>query len=204
LYPYSDALHGGILLPVPDSHEWQSYALMSTIDQRSTPQSGSVDRPRTPAPRAERVRVFSHISKTRFLHIEDSLSRAKLRFFIGSFEKGQGASSTAYAFLDLDDARVIMSDLAWGKPVNFVDHKGGLDAGSIAVARVLKIQTKEIQVWIQVSNGPGQQLPEGAIKPAGQPSAEISIPLTIFEARKMGFACLAYLQAWDLGKMLGK
>jgi len=90
-----------------------------------------------------------------------------------------------------------MSDLAWGKAVEFVDHKGGMDADQVAVARVLKIQTREKQIWIQVSNGPGQFLPEGAVKPEGRPSAEVSIPLTVFEARKMGFACLAYLQAWE-------
>jgi hypothetical protein len=160
---------------------------MSITDQRSTPQSGGVDRPR----------IFSHITKTRFLHVEDSLERRKLRFFIGAFEQGRGAFATAYTFLDVEDARVILSDLSWGKPVNFVDHKGGIDALGVAVARVLKIQARESQVWIQVANGPGQQLPEGAIKPIGQPSAEISIPLAVFDGRKLGFACLAYLQAWE-------
>ncbi len=162
---------------------------MSTpIDQRSTP--------------TERPRIFSQITKTRFLHIEDSLERRKLRFFIGSFEKGHGANATAYAFLDVDDARVIMSDMAWGKVVNFVDHKGGIDAGQVAIARGLKITTKENETWIQVANGPGQQLPDGAIKRAGQPYAEISIPLTIFDARKMGFVCLAYIQAWDVARLV--
>jgi len=147
------------------------------------------------------VRVFSHLTKTRFLHIEDSLERRKLRFFIGSFEKGQGANSTAYTFLDVDDARVIMSDLAWGKVIDFVDHKGGTNANEMGVARVLKIQGKGDKVWIQVTNGPGRFLAEGAVKPVGQPTAEVSIPLTVFEARKMGFACLAYLQAREVGRV---
>jgi len=143
------------------------------------------------------------MTRTRFLHIEDSLTRGKLRFFIGQFEKGHGANNTAYAFLDADDARVIMSDLSWGKPVDWIDHKGGMDANQVAIARVLKIKTKEERVWIEVQNGPGHELPEGAIKPSGKPFAEISIPLTIFDGRKMGFACLAYLHAWDVRKVAG-
>jgi len=60
------------------------------------------------------------------------------------------------------------------------------------------------RVWIEVQNGLGQELGEGAVKPHGQPLAAISIPLTVFEARKMGFACLAYLQAWEVGRILQK
>jgi len=152
----------------------------------------------------DRVRIFSHITRTRFFHIEDSLERRKLRFFVGSFERGHGANNTAYAFLDVDDARVVMNDLAWGKQVDFVDHKGGMDANQLAVARVLKIKTKEERVWVEVHNGPGEEMFEGAIKPVGKPYAEISVPLTIFEARKMGFACLAYLQAWDFSAFSGQ
>ncbi len=60
----------------------------------------------------ERPRIFSHLTKTRFLHIEDALANGKkLRFFVGSFERGHGANATAYAFLDVDDARVITTGI---------------------------------------------------------------------------------------------
>jgi hypothetical protein len=150
----------------------------------------------------DRPRIFSHLTRTRFLHIEDSLERGKLRFFIGSFERGQGSNAVAYAFLEVDDARVLFSDMAWGKPVDFTDYKGGKDSNGGAISRVLKIQTQEKQTWIQVANGPGQRLNDGAIKPLGKPSVEISVPLTIFEGRKLAHACLAYLQAWDVGKVI--
>lgn len=160
----------------------------------------------------DRPRIFSHLTRTRFLHIEDSLERGKLRFFIGSFEKGKGASSTAYAFLDVEDARVVLSDLSWGKPVDFFDFKGGRDGNNVLISRVLKIQTKEgkvstgstQRVWVEVQNGQGQELGEGAVKPHGQPFAVISIPLTIFEGRKLAFAALAYMQAWEVGRILQK
>jgi len=94
-----------------------------------------------------------------------------------------------------------MSDLAWGKPINFISHKGGKDSSDAVIARLLKVQETGIhesrRIWVEVHNGPGQELPEGAIKPSGKPSVEISVPLIVFDARKMGCACLAYLQAWD-------
>ena len=153
--------------------------------------NGPVDRPR----------IFSHLTRTRFLHIEDSLERGKLRFFIGSFERGKGSSGTAYAFMDEEDARVVFSDMAWGKPMEFNDFKGGKSGDGI-ISRVLKIQTKADKTWIQVQNGPGENPGDGAIKPKGKPSVEISIPLTIFEGRKLAHACLAYLMAWDVSRML--
>jgi len=150
-----------------------------------------------------RPRIFSHITKTRFLHIEDSLAKDKLRFFVGSFERGQGMSGTAFAFLDVDDARVVMNDLSWGKAVDFIDFKGGRDSNEAVIARVLKIQGKGDKVWIEVENGPGELLFEGAVKPLGKPLADVSIPLTIFEGRKLGFAVLAYLRAWDMRRVAG-
>lgn len=151
----------------------------------------------------ERPRIFSHLTRTRFLHIEDALERGKLRFFIGTFERGQGAGTTAYAFLDVNDARVILSDLAWGKAVDFSDFKGGKDGSGVIISRVLKIHARDNQIWIQVANGPGWAEANGAVKPNGKPSAEISIPLTLFEGRKLAHACLAYLQAWEVVRVSG-
>jgi len=145
----------------------------------------------------DRTRLFSHLTRTRFLHIEDALERGKLRFFMGSFERGQGSNQTAYAFLDLNEARVILHDLADGKPVDYSSFAGGKSGGGLIISRVVKIRTNDGQVWIQVQNGPGVHQ-GGVIKPNGKPAAEISIPLTVFEGRKLGHACLAYLQAWDV------
>ncbi len=149
-----------------------------------------------------RPRIFSHLTKTRFLHIEDSLPHGKLRFFIGSFERGKGASMTAYGFMDVDDARVVLNDMSWGKAVDFRDYKGGRDGSGAVISRVLTIKTKEQQVWIDLQNGVGEELFEGAVKPQGKPFAEISIPLTVFECRKLALATLAYLHAWDVWKMM--
>jgi hypothetical protein len=150
----------------------------------------------------DRPRIFSHLTRTRFLHIEDALERGKFRFFIGAFEKGSGANSTAYAFLDIDDARVIFSDMSWGRPVDFKDYKGGRDANHTLISRVLKINTKEDKVWFELQNGAGEEVGKGGVKPRGEPFAVISIPFSIFDSRKLAHACLAYLHAWDVLHLL--
>jgi hypothetical protein len=149
----------------------------------------------------DRPRIASHLTKSRFLHIEDSLELRKLRFFIGSYERGAGAGSTAFAFLDLDDARVVLNDLAWGKQMDFSDYKGSQNA-TVITSRVLKIQVQDAKCWIQVQNGPGTMVGPGAVKPNGKPTAEISIALSTFEARRMALACLAYIQSWEICERL--
>lgn len=145
----------------------------------------------------ERNRLFSHLTRTRFLHIEDALERRKLRFFMGSFERGKGSNQTAYAFVDVDEMRVILHDLADGLPVDYSSFAGGKTNADLIISRVVKMRTKDGQVWIQVQNGPGVHQ-GGVVKPNGRPAVEISVPMTIFEARKLGHACLAYLQTADV------
>ena len=144
----------------------------------------------------ERNRVYSHLTRLRFLHIEDALAIGKLRLFVGEYKRGKGASSTAFHFLDVDDARVLLSDLAWSKAVDFADYKGTSN-GDGPQSRVLKIKTNGDKVWLEVQNGPGEVVGEGAIKPKGKPDAAVSVPLTTWEARKLAFAVLAYVQAWE-------
>jgi hypothetical protein len=150
----------------------------------------------------DRVRIASQITRTRFLHIEDSLERRKLRFFIGSYEQGRGATATAFTFLDVDDARVVLSDLSWGKQMEFLDFKGGKDGNDAIISRVLKITIREGKCWIEIKNGLGELI-NGVVKPNGRPAVEIQIPLTVFEARRLAHACLAYLAAWDVARRLG-
>jgi hypothetical protein len=162
-----------------------------------------------------RPRIYSYLTGSRFLHLEDALlyKSPKIRFFAGEFKKNQGMKANAFHFLDLDDARVLFSDLAWGKPVDFIDFKGGpstartstaplrTGAATRVISRVLKIQTKPDKIWIEIHNGPGEVIAGGAVKPKGAPDVSISIPLTAQEARKLGFAVVGYLQAWETVRM---
>jgi hypothetical protein len=155
-------------------------------------------------PAYTRPRIYSFMTGTRFLHVEDALlyNQPKIRFFAGEFKKNQGMKASAFHFLDLDDARVLFSDLAEGRVVDFIDFKGGMAAdNSRVLSRVLKVNAKDGKIWIQLANGPGEKIAGGAVKPAGRPEAEIPVGLEMHEARKLGHAALAYLQAWEVVRM---
>jgi len=153
--------------------------------------------------RNPRKRIHSYITKTRFLHLEDALDIGKIRLFVGQYRKGNGASATAFHFLDLADARVLFADLAWAKPVEFTDYKGTSN-GDGPQSRVLKINgpKDKNKVWLEVQNGPGEIVGQGAVKPAGKPDAQVSVPLSTWEARKLAHAALAYVRAWEARHLL--
>jgi len=153
--------------------------------------------------RNPRKRIHSYITKTRFLHLEDALDIGKIRLFVGQYRKGNGASATAFHFLDLADARVLFADLAWAKPVDFTDYKGTSN-GDGPQSRVLKINgpKDKNKVWLEVQNGPGEIVGQGAVKPAGKPDAQVSVPLSTWEARKLAHAALAYVRAWEARHLL--
>jgi hypothetical protein len=151
--------------------------------------------------RQPRKRIYSHITRSRFLHLEDTLDIGKIRLYAGEYTKGQGARATVYHFLDLDDARVLLADLSWGKKAEFTDYKGTTN-GDGPQSRVLKVNSKGDKVWLEIQNGPGEVVGEGAIKPKGKPTAAVSIPLTVWEARKLAHAALAYIHAWESKHLL--
>jgi hypothetical protein len=153
--------------------------------------------------RPERTRIFSHITRSRFLHLEDSLDIGKIRLFIGEYQRGNGAQATAFHFLDLDDARPLCADLSWAKATDFVDFKGTANGGQ-PQSRVLKIKgPKGGKYWLEIANGPGQVIGEGAVKPAGDPEASISIALSLWEARALALAVIEYMAAWRVAALLG-
>jgi len=145
----------------------------------------------------ERFRIYSHVTKSKWLHVEDALDIGKVRLFAGDYQKGQGAKAVAWHYLDLADARVLLSDLAWGKPVDYAEFKGTANGGR-AVSRVLKVKTNGDKVWFALENGPGQVIGQGAVKPAGKPDAVVNVPLTTWEARRLALEVLAHLDAWTV------
>ncbi len=82
-----------------------------------------------PAPDAEKhahPRIYTQITRSAILHIEDALAIGKVRLFMISYQRGQGAKATAAHYLDVDDARVLAFDLAvrGALPARFTDYKG--------------------------------------------------------------------------------
>ncbi len=161
-----------------------------------------------------RVRIHTHITQSRFLHVEDALSIGKIRLFAGSYRKGHGINANGHAhhFINLADARVIFSALAHGEQ-SFAhkEYKGtpprtrpeqGRRNGSDAVSRVLSVAIKGDKVYIELKTGPGKLTNTGAIMPNGPAKAEVNVGFKLYEARRMAASVLAYIHAWDVMRMM--
>jgi len=167
---------------------------------------------RKPAPangdQKQRPRIFSLVTNKAILHLEDALEIDKVKIFMVAYQRGHGASATAVHYMDVADARVLAADLAAGRlPNKYVEYKGSPKArDGKPLSRVLKVGDRGDQakrpIVIQVQNGPGELVGEGAIKPAGKPDAEVTIFLTRWEARKMGMALGDYIRAWQAAKFV--
>lgn len=156
-------------------------------------------------PSPTRVRIHSHITRSRFLHVEDALAIGKFRLFAGNYRKGQGMDKQGYAhaFVDIADARVIFGALARGEQ-GFVhnEYKGTPPQnGNGTVSRILSIAVKGENVYIELKTGPGKLTNTGAITPNGPAKVEVNVGFKLYEARRMAASVLAYLHAWDVMRM---
>ena len=152
--------------------------------------------------------IYKVITRSAILHLEDALEIDKVRLRLCRYKKGQGAQAVAFHYLDVADARVLFSDLAQGNlPEEFVDFKGSPTArDGKPLSRVLKVQDTagktRSPIVFEASNGPGQVIGQGPVKPAGEPDAKVAILISRVETRKMAFAMLEYLQACAVVQML--
>lgn len=150
-----------------------------------------------------RYRIHTEITRSAILHVEDALEIGKLRLLLFRYKRGEGAQASASHYLDLADARVLCFDLAQGRlPEKFVDYKGS-PAGRQGqpLSRVLKIEDRGQRarnpIVVEITNGPGEVIGEGAIKPAGKPDAVVAILLSRWQARRLALAVQAHLAAWE-------
>ena len=152
-----------------------------------------------------RVRLYSHVTKTRFLHIEDALNIGKVRLFAGTYSRGQGMSGHTSHYLDLADARILFHALLFGEQgFNYKEYKGTPPPSSKqpAVSRVLSVAVKGDNVYIELKSGPGRLTSTGAITPNGRAQTEVNVSFKLHEARRLAAEALAYIHAWDVYRMM--
>jgi hypothetical protein len=169
-------------------------------------------------PNTTRVRIHSHLTQSRFLHVEDALAIGKLRLFAGNYRPhsrgphgrglngatGGGMTDHVTHYLDLADARVVGHALLQAEAnFSYKEYKGTPPQGQNgAVSRVLAVTVKGESVYIELKSGPGQLTATGAIMPDGPATAVVNVGLKLYEARRLAAAVLAYLQAWDVLRIL--
>lgn len=151
-----------------------------------------------------RVRIASHVTQSRFLHVEDSLKIGKVRLFAGTYRKGTGMQEFANFYQDIADARVVFAALAEGRDgFQYKEYKGTPGKnGSGAESRVLSVAVKEENVYMELKAGPGKETPTGAITPAGAARVAVNVTFKRHEAQRLALTTLAYMQAWDVLRMM--
>lgn len=115
----------------------------------------------------------------------------------------------AHAYVDLADARVIFGALSRGEQgFSHKEYKGttphhpASPNGGTAVSRVLSIAIKGENVYVELKTGPGKLTRTGAITPNGPARVEVNVGFKLYEARRMAASVLAYIQAWEVMRMM--
>lgn len=155
----------------------------------------------------QRIRIYSHVTQSTFFHVEDALSINKLRLFAGTYKRGQGSQQHGFHFLSIEDARVIFTALAHPQlGVSHKEYKGSVkeqpNGRKEVTSRVLSLQVKEDRVYFELKRGPGKLTNTGAIQPDGKAAVELTVPFKHYEAQRLALTVLAYLQAWDVVRLL--
>ena len=153
-----------------------------------------------------RVRIASHVTQSRFLHVEDSLQLGKVRLYGGNYRRSAGASALTAHFLDIADARVVFDALVRGEEgFAYKEYKGTPGKnGQPPVSRVLSVAVKGENVYVELKSGPGKLTPTGAVTPAGPAQVEVNVAFKRHEARRLAATVLAYLHAWDVVRMMAQ
>lgn len=146
-------------------------------------------------------RIITHTTKTRILHIEDALDLGKLRLELWEYQKGNGAKGHVEHYMDVHDARLLFTDLATGHLAEPYQELKGTYRDGQPQSRTLTVAEVEARqpIKITVSNGPGEVIGAGAIKPKkGAEQTRISILLDRRTARKIALAVLGHIAAWEV------
>jgi hypothetical protein len=137
-----------------------------------------------------RPQIFRYVTKDKVLDIGDLLDpdpkRSKVRFILLQFGKDFKATTRALHYADADDLEVVCWDILHGTFQEWADHKGSVRDGTCQ-ARVLSLRKDpkyENPYVLQIRNGPGQVIGQGAVKLL---KAEVSLSLLLpeFDARRL-------------------
>ena len=143
-------------------------------------------------------RIVRHVTKSSILVIEDCLRLGKLRVEVVSYQRGEGVRAVAEHYLDVDTARLLFTDLAAGQlPASYQEYKGTMRDGQ-AHSRIFNLSEAKAQnpIKLEIANGPGEMVGEGAIKPLGKPTVSLAVLLSRSDARRIALAVLEHLSAW--------
>ncbi|MDQ7839465.1 MAG: hypothetical protein RDU83_00385 [bacterium] len=148
-----------------------------------------------------RPQIFRYVTKDKVLDIGDLLDpdpkRCKVRFILLQFGRDFKATTRALHYADADDLEVVCWDILHGTFREWTDHKGSVRDGT-CLARVLSLRKDpkyDNPYVLQIRNGPGQVIGQGAVKLV-KAEVTLSLLLSEFDARRLCLTVLDYIRAW--------
>lgn len=153
-------------------------------------------------------RIHAYMTKTSYLHFEDSLSIGKIKLFAGRYNMHNKPNYSLRHYIDADTLRPILMNLSWGRDIDIVDYKGGAGDGGI-ISRVLSINCKEDKVFWQLTHGPGTKTKTGAVTPARlskEQKEKLTTSVTVMvskeDCREIACKLTEYMQAWKTAQLI--
>ena len=118
-----------------------------------------------------------------------------------------GCTNSAFALWGTDFCIVQLRwnphALAVAEPnFTYKEYKGTAQPDGKVTSRVLSVTSKGDQVYLELKAGPGKKTPTGAVIPNGKAEVEANVAFKSYEARRLGQTVLAYIQAWDILRLM--
>ncbi len=117
-----------------------------------------------------RPQIFRYVTKDKVLDVGDLLDpdpkRSKVRFILLQFGRDFKATTRTLHYVDADDIEVVCWDILHGMFREWTDHKGSVrdEACQARVLTLRKDPKYDNPYVLQIRNGPGQVIGQGAVK----------------------------------------
>ncbi|MDH7561705.1 MAG: hypothetical protein QHJ34_15995, partial [bacterium] len=152
--------------------------------------------------------IVAYATQGAFFTVYDCLDIGKVKVEVATYERGQGQTARAVAYLDAADLRPLVHALKAGQfealfGGRFESFGGSQRQGSVE-SRILRLEHdpgeggrfSRFPLRLTVTNGPGKLTPNGAITPAGEPAARVSIRFPLLDLLRLLLEVEAYLDAY--------
>lgn len=152
--------------------------------------------------------IVVYATQGAFFTTYDCLDIGKVKVEVATYERGQGQTGRALAYLDVADLRLVIHALKSAQFESLLGGKfesfGGSQRDGATESRVLRLEHDagdngrfaRFPLRLTVANGPGKATATGGIAPDGEPTARVSIRFPLTDLLRLLLEIEAYMDAY--------
>ena len=152
--------------------------------------------------------IVTYATQSAFFTAYDCLDIGKVKVEVATYERGQGQTGRAVAYLDVADLRLVIHALKTAQLETLLGGKfeafGGSQRDGAVQSRVLRLEHDageggrfaRFPLRLTVSNGPGKATANGGVAPDGEPTARVSIRFPLSDLLRLLLETEADLNAY--------